>query len=86
MFQVNGVCMIRKEKCIDCNRDFYISLEEFIQKTESRMKLPKRCSNCRRKRRGKADPYAGLFQPCVNIQQQKGTVIAFMAADKERQV
>lgn len=72
MFQVNGVCMIRKERCIDCNRDFYISLEEFIQKTESRMKLPKRCSNCRRKRRGKTDPYAGLFSTMRQYPATKG--------------
>ena len=72
MFQVNGVCMIRKEKCIDCNRDFYISLEEFIQKTESGMKLPKRCSNCRHKRRGKADPYAGLLSTMRQYRATKG--------------
>lgn len=72
MFQVNGIYMVRAEKCTDCNQEFYISLDEFIHKTESRMNLPKRCSNCRRKRRKKSNPYAGLFSTMHQYPATKG--------------
>ena len=43
MQKVNGKFIVRIETCVDCGDEFMIDLEEFIQKTESRMRLPKRC-------------------------------------------
>lgn len=59
MQKANNKFIVRTEKCIDCGAEFIIDLEEFIQKTESRMRLPKRCIACRKKRRHEKDPYAG---------------------------
>lgn len=61
MFQVNGVYMVRESKCVECNQVFYISLEEFIHKTDAEMKLPKRCLDCRRLRRKNTNPFDDLF-------------------------
>ena len=51
MQKVNGKYPVRIENCIDCGNEFIIVLEEFIQKTESGMRLHKRCVACRKKRR-----------------------------------
>lgn len=48
MQKVNGKYPVRIENCIDCGNEFIIVLEEFIQKTESGMRLPKRCVACRK--------------------------------------
>ena len=49
MQKVNGKFIVRIETCVDCGDEFMIDLEEFIQKTESGMRLPKRCVACRKK-------------------------------------
>ena len=49
-----------QEQCIQCGATFAISLEEFIQKVDNGMKLPKRCKECRRKNRKHPDPYRGI--------------------------
>lgn len=85
MQKVNGKFIVRIETCVDCGDEFMIDLEEFIQKTESRMRLPKRCVACRKKRRCERDPYAG-FRHWEDIQQLKVIVIVYMAADNERKV
>lgn len=51
---------VRHEKCIDCGMTFIVSLEEFIEKLDNGMKLPKRCKKCRTQNRMNADPYKGL--------------------------
>ena len=86
MQKVNGKYPVRIENCIDCGNEFIIVLEEFIQKTESGMRLPKRCVVCRKKRRYERDPYAGWLSTLENIQQLKVIVIVYMAADNERKV
>ena len=86
MQKVNGKYPVRIENCIDCGNEFLIVLEEFIQKTESGMRLPKRCVACRKKRRYERDPYAGWLSTLENIQQLKVIVIVYMAADNERKV
>jgi|GEM_PF-1354974 hypothetical protein len=86
MQKVNGKYPVRIENCIDCGNEFIIVLEEFIQKTESGMRLPKRCVACRKKRRYERDPYAGWLSTLENIQQLKVIVIVYMAADNERKV
>lgn len=86
MQKVNGKYPVRIENCIDCGNEFIIVLEEFIQKTESGMRLPKRCVVCRKKRRYARDPYAGWLSTLENIQQLKVIVIVYMAADNERKV
>ena len=86
MQKVNGKYPVRIENCIDCGNEFIIVLEEFIQKTESGMRLPKRCIACRKKRRYERDPYAGWLSTLENIQQLKVIVIVYMAADNERKV
>ena len=47
----NSKFIVRIETCVDCGDEFIINLEEFIKKTESGMRLPKRCVACRKKRR-----------------------------------
>ena len=47
MQKANGKFIVRIETCVDCGDEFMIDLEEFIQKTESGMRLPKRCVACR---------------------------------------
>ena len=86
MQKVNGKFIVRIETCVDCGDEFMIDLEEFIQKTESGMRLPKRCVACRKKRRYERDPYAGWLSTLENIQQLKVIVIVYMAADNERKV
>ena len=49
MQKANGKFIVRIETCVDCGDEFMIDLEEFIQKTESGMRLPKRCVACRKK-------------------------------------
>lgn len=50
----------RYEQCVDCGKNFVVSLDEFIKKLDNGMKLPKRCTNCRKKNRINADPFKGL--------------------------
>lgn len=54
--------VIREEKCVECGAIFQISLNEFISKLNNGMKLPRRCKDCRRKKRTCASPYYGLHQ------------------------
>ena len=50
----NSKFIVRIETCVDCGDEFIINLEEFIKKTESGMRLPKRCVACRKKRRNES--------------------------------
>lgn len=56
MQNANNKFIVRIETCVDCGDEFIINLEEFIKKTESGMRLPKRCVACRKKRRCERDP------------------------------
>ena len=51
--------VVRREQCVECGAPFVISLEEFIQKLDNGMKLPKRCKACRAKNRENPDPFKG---------------------------
>ena len=44
----------------------------FIKKTESGMRLPKRCVACRKKRRSERDPYAGWLSTLGRYPATKG--------------
>ena len=72
MQKVNGKYPVRIENCIDCGNEFIIVLEEIIQKTESGMRLPKRCVACRKKRRYERDPYAGWLSTLGKYPATKG--------------
>lgn len=63
---------VGRNTCIDCGEEFIISLEEFIKKTDSGMKLPKRCPACRRKKRLQPDVYAGWMQTMGQYPATKG--------------
>lgn len=86
MQKVNGKFIVRIETCVDCGDEFMIDLEEFIQKTESGMRLPKRCVACRKKRRYEKIHMPAGFQRWDAIQQLKVIVIVYMVADNERKV
>ena len=49
MQKVNGKFIVRIETCVDCGDEFMIDLEEFIQKTESRMRLPQKMRSLQEK-------------------------------------
>lgn len=63
---------VRKEKCVDCGCIFVIPLEEFLYKLDHNMKLPKRCTSCRKKNRQKPNPYHGLRQTMHQYPSTKG--------------
>lgn len=86
MQKANGKFIVRIETCVDCGDEFMIDLEEFIQKTESGMRLPKRCVACRKNADAKEIHMPAGFQHWEDIQQLKAIVIAYMAADNERKV
>ena len=86
MQKVNGKFIVRIETCVDCGNEFMIDLEEFIQKTESGMRLPKRCVACRKIADAKEIRMLAGFQRWEDIQQLKVIVIVYMAADNERKV
>lgn len=72
--------VVRQEQCVECGTTFTISLEEFIQKVDNGMKLPKRCKDCRRKNREHPNPYHGIRSTMYQYtHQRKDTARKYMA-------
>ena len=86
MQNANSNFIVRIETCVDCGDEFIINLEEFIKKTESGMRLPKRCIACRKNADTKEIRMPAGFQRWDDIQQLKVIVIVYMVADNERKV
>lgn len=64
--------LVRQEQCVECGSTFTISLDEFIQKVDNGMKLPKRCKDCRRKNREHPNPYHGIRSTMYQYPSTKG--------------
>ena len=64
--------VVRKSICVECGAEFNLSLQEFIQKLDNGMRLPKRCKGCRSNRRRHPDPYAGFYSVYVSYPLTKG--------------